>query len=96
MNLTRYERRTPSTYTDPTSSDGTKGVVGSTDFAGGPPLTLGGERGDQEVTKVIDGKKVTEKYFELSNYKYLASNGTSPAWSAAITSIATARKVLLT
>ena len=38
-NSTRYGRRTPGVYTDPTSYDGTKlRVVGSTDFAGGPPL----------------------------------------------------------
>ena len=39
VNITRYGRRTPSTYTDPMSSDGMQlRVVGSTDFAGGSLL----------------------------------------------------------
>ena len=41
-NFTRYGWRTPGVYTDPTSYDGTKlRVVGSTDFAGGPPKPYG-------------------------------------------------------
>ena len=52
-NSTRYGRRTPGVYTDPTSYDGTKfRVVGSTYFAGGHPLrSFGGldqtQRGDK-------------------------------------------------
>jgi hypothetical protein len=38
-NYTKYRSRTPTAYTDPMCNDGTKlRVVGSTDFAGGPPL----------------------------------------------------------